>query len=80
MKWIALEEGRHIMAASHKGGRNFIVEMYSVDGEDWELLVNEIADYQGEKLINVGTGFSDLSPGIYAVSITADGDWTIDIE
>ena len=80
IRWVALEEGRKKMTATHTGNANFIIELLAADGGEWDLLVNEIGNYQGEKLINVGSGVLDASPGIYAIAVTADGDWSIEIE
>ena len=80
IRWVALEEGRKIMTATHTGNANFIIELLAADGGERDLLVNEIGNYQGEKLISIGSGVLDYSPGIYAIAVTADGDWSIEIE
>lgn len=57
------------MEFSHDGNDNFIVVIYTSDGQ--RLLVNEIGSYSGKKMINVPTG-------TYAFfEIIADGNWTI---
>ena len=55
---------------THSGRSNFIVKAYTTDGYD--LLVNEIGSYSGEKYVQVPAG-SNLF-----FEITADGDWTIE--
>lgn len=52
----------------HKGERNFIVELLRADGEYIDLLVNEIGEYEGEKV-------TTLEAGNYVLEITADGGW-----
>ena len=79
LTWVMLEKGRHTMEASHTGRSNFIVEILSADGGSWDLLINDIGNYQGEKLLRVESGILDLDPGVYCIAIEADGEWSIEI-
>ena len=80
LTWLALNAGTYIVSASHRGSSNFIVYLSSSDGSDSELLVNEIGQYGGQKVVKVGGGILDLPPGYYAIVVEADGDWSISIE
>jgi len=62
----------------HDGSRNFIIWLYNVNGDREELLVNEIGNYDGSKLVSVG-GFSGAEPGIHYLDVEADGSWSIEI-
>ena len=57
---------------THDGSSN--IALWSVDenGQDIDLLVNEIGGYEGEVALNFGE-----DPA--ALRIEADGDWTIDL-
>lgn len=67
--FIDMESGLKRFEFSHDGNSNFIV---MVNGE--RLLVNEIGDYQGSMTQQV------LDDSIYAIAITADGNWEIVVE
>ena len=62
----------------HDGSRNFIIWLYNVNGKREELLVNEIGNYDGSKLVSVG-GYSGAEPGIHYLDVEADGSWSIEI-
>lgn len=55
----------------HDGDRNFIVYLYEVNGKYPSLLVNEIGEYSGEKVVSTEKGAK------YFWVIMADGDWNI---
>lgn len=59
----------HIFSIKHTGKANFIVRFCSMNGED--LLVNEIGNYEGKKLVEMEAG----SVGYWV--IIADGTWSI---
>ncbi len=67
VRFIKLEPGSYVVNGSHDGERNFIVK---VNGKN--LLFNEIGSYEGSKIQGV------KDSGIYAVSVKADGNWTIE--
>ena len=52
----------------HIGGGNFIVWLITTDGRD--LLVNEIGDYDGNRLLSIPAGSNAL------LVIKADGTWS----
>jgi hypothetical protein len=66
--------GRNVIRLTHDGSHNFIVKVYQENGGryDYELLVNEIGAYSGEKIVNLKSGIN------YFVEIRADGNWTVD--
>ena len=68
---INVGDGIYRIHFTHTGYHNFIVEAYDATN-DWQLLVNEIGNYDGFVLI------SGEAP--YALQITADGSWTFTIE
>ncbi|CAM3774147.1 hypothetical protein [Alkalicoccus chagannorensis] len=67
--FLSLEPGLKRIDLTHSGGRNFIVKLNGVS-----LWANEIGSYSGAttEMIN--------EESVYAVSVIADGEWTIDIE
>ena len=80
--WILLKEGIYTLSAKHNGSRNFVVYLLAANGRHSELLVNDIGSYDGQKIIKVEKGLLGLSPppGLYALTIEADGDWGVSIE
>ena len=77
---FALPEGITPIAFTHTGKRNFIVEIFSVDGLTYDLTVNEIGDYDGS--IGIKTEqwpYFGLGPGPHIMVIQADGFWTAKI-
>ena len=80
LSWVTLNEGTYTLSAKHMGSRNFIVRLLSADGWSVELLINVIGDYDGQKIVKVASGLSYLPPGLYAVVVQADGDWSIVID
>lgn len=64
--------GAHIMSASHGGESNFQVQVFPLVDDTPELVVNTIGEHDDEaEFTFVGIGF---------VAVTADGDWSIEIE
>jgi hypothetical protein len=62
----------HIAEATHSGSRNFIVNIYPMEGAFGEVVFNEIGSFEGETTFNFN--------GIGWVDIGADGNWTMDVE
>jgi hypothetical protein len=58
---------------THSGESNFGVWLKDKDGENVELLANEIGSFNGSKAVGV-------SDGQYILDVSADGPWTITIE
>jgi hypothetical protein len=71
---FTLEEGLSIFRMTHNGNSNFIIWLLDDEGNYLELLVNEIGGFDGAKAVGIQDG------GSYLLGISADGDWTIDIE
>ena len=68
---IKVGEGIYRVHFTHKGRSNFIVESYDATN-DWDLLINEIGNYDGYVLLG--------GEAPYAFEITADGTWSCVIE
>lgn len=73
-KFIKLENGLTTFKLKHTGSSNFAVTLLDKNGNLKELLANEIGNFDGSKATGVNTS------GIYLLNITADGNWTINIE
>ncbi len=58
---------------AHNGKRNFIVSMYTLDGDLVDSLVNEIGAFEGSTAVGID------NTSVYALDILADGEWTISI-
>jgi len=75
---MVLDTGIIPVSLSHTGSSNFIVQAFSVDGSNMELLVNEIGAYEGTVALRVRSGaLTGLEPGLYVISVQADGFWSI---
>ena len=68
---ITVGDGIYRLHFTHSGGSNFIVKSYDATN-DYELLINEIGNYDGYVLL--------LGKSPYAFEITAGGSWTYTIE
>jgi predicted small lipoprotein YifL len=80
-QFFFLDEGLATFKMSHDGDSNFIVHLYSSEGSLEELLANEIGSYSGKQAVSVkSSGFIEPEPGIYILSVIADGDWTIEVK
>ena len=77
---VQLDSGTTPASFTHNGGSNFIVSIVSIDGENTDLLINEIGAYEGTVAIRAQrAAFIGLEPGIHVIIIQADGDWTAQI-
>lgn len=74
-----LEKGLAKFEMSHDGNANFIVQLYDTEGNQVELLANEIGSYTGTKAVGVTGELFDASPGPHYLNIQADGDWEITV-
>ena len=70
---FTLDEGLSIFAMKHSGSSNFIVWLLDSNGNNVDLLVNEVGAFDGSKA--TGIKYS----GIYCLNIAADGNWKIDV-
>ncbi len=69
-----LTDGLAIFRMAHDGGSNFAIWLLDGNGEQIELLVNEIGSFDGAKAVGVA------APGDYLLDVTADGSWAVTIE
>jgi hypothetical protein len=60
---------------SHRGENNFIIWAVDGDGERYDLVVNEIGDYDGRGAVN----FDRFGRTLAGFNIDADGPWTMRI-
>ncbi len=77
--FLDLRQGTVFVNATHSGQGNFIVELYGINGNAWELLFNEIGQFSGQTAHTVSAGVATIDPGLYAVAVKADGNWTLAI-
>jgi len=71
---FALDAGLAVFRMTHDGGSNFAIVLMNDQGEQIELLVNEIGGFNGAKAVGIEQA------GTYILDITADGNWTVLIE
>ena len=71
---FSLEKGLTIFRMTHDGDRNFVVWLLDDDGNQIDLLVNKIGEFDGSQAVGIKT------LGNYILDISADGSWTITIE
>jgi len=71
---IQLDEGLTIVTLTHTGSSNFAIWLLDSDGENVDLLVNEIGSFDGSTAIGLPAA------GVYVLDIYADGDWTISVQ
>lgn len=66
------DDGFFFATVTHQGSSN--IALWSVDenGQDLDLLVNDIGNYQGQVALN-------FSEDPAAIRVEADGDWSIDL-
>ncbi|MDY6931833.1 MAG: hypothetical protein SVJ22_07990 [Halobacteriota archaeon] len=69
-----LDKGLARFEMTHDGDSNFAVWLLDDEGDNVELLVNEIGEFDGSKAVSISKG------GIYLLDISADGNWEISIE
>lgn len=73
-EFFGIGEGLATFEMSHSGSSNFIVELKDLSGNTVDLLVNEIGAFDGSTASRI-----DRS-GIYILNVTADDDWSINID
>lgn len=71
---VQLDDGLTIVTLTHTGASNFAIWLLDSNGENVDLLVNEIGPFDGSTALRIEIA------GAYALDITADGAWTIEIE
>lgn len=71
--YFVATQKRYVVSYSATNKSNFIVDVYSLDGDHWALAANDIAPCSGEKIIT-------LHPYTrYFIEISSNGDWEIDL-
>ena len=74
---ISLETGTRSVHITHGGTANFVVELVTADGTTSEKLVNVTGVYDGSVDVKIHP-IIGLTPDIYGMIVTADGEWTVD--
>jgi len=69
-----LAKGLVTFRMTHDGSSNFAIILLDDKGSYIELLVNQIAEFDGAKAVGVKRA------GVYLLDITADGNWMVTIE
>jgi hypothetical protein len=69
-----LEKGLVVFKLNHQGESRFKVALLDQDGRTVGYLVNTLGNFSGSKPISVD------KPGVYFLNVSADGDWTIDVQ
>ena len=77
---IGLDAGLYRATSTHSGEGYFGIWAESVATGDRELLANDAGNVREVETFRVGDGFLQNPPGNYLLSITAEGDWTVQIE
>lgn len=70
---IELKAGFAVFEGSYSGSRNFIVQLMDENGNNVELLVNEIGAYNGKTFAIIKTD------GNYYLNVKASGSWNFSI-
>jgi len=71
---FTLENGLSIFKMTHTGTSNFAINLMDSNGQNVELLVNEIGNFDGTKAVGVA------KRGEYILDVSANGKWTVKIE
>lgn len=71
---FSLNAGLVQAAYTHNGNSNFAITLLDGQGNQMELIVNEIGPIQGSKAFGVE------QPGQYILSVEADGAWTVSLK
>jgi len=71
---FTLEKGLSKFRMNHDGDSNFAILLLDDEGNNVDLLVNEIGEFDGSKAVGI------TKSGIYLLDISADGNWEISVE
>lgn len=71
---FSMGKGLATFKMTHDGSSNFAILLLDNKGRTVELLVNEIGSFNGSKAVGIARA------GIYLLDISADGNWTVDVE
>ena len=73
-QFFKLNSGLTTFKMTHDGSSHFSIWLLDSSGNKTELLVNDVGSFDGSKAV----GISDA--GVYVLDISADGNWTVNIE
>ena len=89
IKWIDFEKGNFKISMEHTGSKIFQAYLLKSDGSHTEMMVDvnmesnpSVVDgrWSGAELINFSPDYVfGVEPGLYALAIVADGEWTVTI-
>jgi hypothetical protein len=77
---IRLDAGLYRVTSTHSGDGHFAILAKNVATDDRELLANGLGKVREVETFRVGDGFLQNPPGEYLLAITAEGDWTLQVE
>jgi len=72
--FISLDKGLTTFKMTHDGASHFSMTLMDSNGQYIELLVNEVGSFDGSKAVGISKS------GIYLLNISADGNWSTEIE
>lgn len=72
-QFVNLNEGLAIFEISYSGTGHFAVWLKTTDGENFNLLANEIGGWNGSKSVKI------LDGGKYIIDVESEGKWNISI-
>ena len=80
IKWIDFPSGNFKLSMEHTGTKIFQAYLLKSDGSHTEMMVDNAGSWSGNRLINFSKDYVfGLEPGLYALAIVADGEWTVTI-
>jgi hypothetical protein len=78
--FFILPEELTSVVMTHDGVSNFTVQLFSADGRVSNVLLKTTGAYNGNKsLVVQSDNATGLVPGVYMLSIEADGNWTVSV-
>ena len=69
-----LTKGLRRFEMTHSGNSHFGIWLMDSEGNNIELLVNEVGSFDGSKAVKIN------QTGEYLLDVSADGNWTVEIE
>lgn len=73
-QFFQLDRGLAIFRMNTNGQGRFIARLMDSNGRIVDQLVNTLGQFEGSKPLSVE------SPGVYFLNVSADGNWTVEIE
>ena len=71
--FIQLDKGLTVFKMNHEGENRFRVTLLDREGKPIKDLINTLGNFSGSKPVRIEKS------GIYFLNVSADGDWTIDV-